>query len=325
MVRIKALWGAFQNLVTILSFVVNLVLILVIIFLLMLIFDIKNGIAQPLIGGLHSSFVGLDDARILTTINVKDSINVKDTIPVKLNIPLQQNTVVVLTDSVPLRVNAAFTLRDGTTLNGIVNIQLPKGLQLPVALNLNVPVDSTLPIDIKVPVNLNVPVNIPLNQTELHGPFDKLKTLFDPFDRLMNNLPSSWRDVWPLVGCILAGRPPDLLSSPDQIAHTCPAYSASTTSNAPIPPSVTPTGQFGTGGAQPATAQPGGDLNPTAIPGQPTEPGQVAPTTEPGQPIPTTEGGQPAPTTVPGQPATQAPPQETATPVKDLGIITPTR
>src|SRR5581483_9959098 len=160
MVRIKALWGAFQNLVTIFSFIINLVLILVVIILLMLIFDIKNGIAQPLIGGLHSSFVGLDEARIITTINVNDTV--------------------------PIRANTSFTLRDGTTLNGLVNIQLPRGLQLPVALNLNVPVDSTLPIDLKVPVNLNVPVDIPLNQTQLHGPFDKLKTLFDPFDRLMN-------------------------------------------------------------------------------------------------------------------------------------------
>jgi hypothetical protein len=206
--------------------------------------------------------------------------------------------VVVLTDNVPLRVNTSFTLRDGTTLNGIVAIQLPKGLQLPVALNLNVPVDSTLPIDIKVPINLNVPVNIPLNQTQLHGPFDKLKTLFDPFDKLMTNLPGSWRDVWPLVGCILAGRGPDLLSSSDAIARTCPAYGATSNTSAPVPPSETPTPAFGTGGALPTTPQPGSDVNATPAPGATQE-------------------------TQPGQPATAAVPQESPTSVKDLGIITP--
>ncbi len=298
MVRIKALWGAFQNLVTIFSFIINLVLILVVIILLMLIFDIKNGIAQPLIGGLHSSFVGLDEARIITTINVNDTINVKDTIPVKLNIPLQQDTVVTLTDNVPIRANTSFTLRDGTTLNGLVNIQLPRGLQLPVALNLNVPVDSTLPIDLKVPVNLNVPVDIPLNQTQLHGPFDKLKTLFDPFDRLMNNLPSSWRDVWPLVGCIMAGRAPDLLSTSDAIARTCPAYSVTNTTSAPVPPSPTPTAEFGTGGAAPFTPEPG-EANPTLAPGSTAQP-------------------------QPEQPTAQPTVQESPTSVKDLGIITPT-
>src|ERR1041385_5271746 len=109
MVALKRWWNGFKTFAIIFSFITNFVLILVLLFVVLLIFQIKNGIAEPLVTGLHGSFVGLDEARILTTIsvddtiqvndsiNVKDTIHVNDTIPVKLNIPLQQNTTVVLT------------------------------------------------------------------------------------------------------------------------------------------------------------------------------------------------------------------------------------
>jgi hypothetical protein len=202
-----ALWNTFKSIAIWFSFIMNFIMLLVLIFVVALIFQIKNGIAEPLIVGLHSSFVGLDQARILTTIDVNDTINVKDTIivndtiPVRLNIPLKQDTNVVLTRDVPLRLPTTFTLRDGTALSGTVSLALPAGLQLPVALDLNVPVDEPLPItlnvpvDLKVPINLKVPVDIPLNQTQLHDPFDKLRGLFDPFVRALGNLPGSWGEV----------------------------------------------------------------------------------------------------------------------------------
>src|SRR5689334_1802270 len=132
MVTIKAWWNSFKGVAILFSFIMNLVMLIVLLMVVLLIFQIKNGIAQPLINGLHSSFVGLDEARIVTTINVADTIHVDDTIQVKLNIPLQQETNVTLTQAVPLRVPATFTLRDGTTLSGTVSISLPSGLQLPV-------------------------------------------------------------------------------------------------------------------------------------------------------------------------------------------------
>ncbi len=236
MVALKRWWNGFKTFAIIFSFITNFVLVLVLIFVVFLIFQIKNGIAEPLVTGLHSSFVGLDQARILTTIpvddtiHVNDSINVNDTIvvndsiPVKLNIPLQQNTIVTLTSDVPLKLPTTFTLRDGTTLNGTVGLSLPTGLQLPVALNLNVPVDQPLPITLHVPINLKVPVNlavpihlkvpvdIPLSQTELHDPFDKLRGLFDPFVRLLGNLPSNWGEVPDFISRVFSGNPPNLLA-----------------------------------------------------------------------------------------------------------------
>jgi hypothetical protein len=224
MVRIKGLWNTFKTIAILFSFIVNFVVILVLLFVVLLIFQIKNGIAQPLINGLYSSFAGLDQAKIVTTINVDDTINVKDIIPVRLDIPLQQETNVVLTREVPLRVPASFTLRDGTTLNGTVSIALPAGLSLPVALDLHVPVDSTLPIDIKVPVHLKVPVNIALSETQLHDPFANLQLLFDPFVRLLGNLPSEWDQVFPFIANIMSGKAPNLMASNKYIDNPWPGF-----------------------------------------------------------------------------------------------------
>src|SRR5260221_14325958 len=97
MVAIKTWWNAFKTIAIIFSFVANFVLVVVLLFVVLLIFQIKTGIAEPLLQGLHGSFVGLDQARIITTINVDDTINVKDIIPV--------NDQIMVNDTVPVRLN----------------------------------------------------------------------------------------------------------------------------------------------------------------------------------------------------------------------------
>ena len=66
-----------------------------------------------------------------------------------------------------------------------MNLELPAGLELPVALDLDVDVDQT------IPVVMEVPVQIPLQDTDLGGPFNTLRGLFEPLDRLIKGLPSS--------------------------------------------------------------------------------------------------------------------------------------
>src|SRR5205814_10677651 len=108
MVAIKGWWNGFKNFAILFSFIANFVLVIVLLFVVLLIFQIKNGIAEPLLVGLHSSFVGLDEARILTTIKVDDTIHFNDHIFVKnmiivnvmilirLIIPSQTNPILVL-------------------------------------------------------------------------------------------------------------------------------------------------------------------------------------------------------------------------------------
>ncbi len=224
MVQLKTWWQGFINVAVLISFVMNFILLIVLIVLVIFIFDIKRGFVQPLVDGLHSSFVGLDESTIITTIKVND------TVPVKLNIHLQANTSVILTDNVPVRANASFNLPGGGgTINGAVSIVLPTGLKLPVSLDLMVPVDD------KLPIALNVPVNIRVKDTQLHDAVDQLRSLLDPYVRLLGNLPNNWSEVWAFGGNVLSGKQPSLFSPNQQSLHPWPGFHTGLGTPTPTP------------------------------------------------------------------------------------------
>ena len=66
MQRLREIGNAFRNFAIFLSFIVNIVLLVIVVVLVIGIFEIKNGVAEPLIDGLHENFVGLNEARIVT-------------------------------------------------------------------------------------------------------------------------------------------------------------------------------------------------------------------------------------------------------------------
>jgi hypothetical protein len=214
MQRIKSGWEAFKTIAILFSFVINLVLIIVLVILGMQIYQIKNGIAEPLIDGLHASFVGLDKATI------DRIIPVRETIPVQFDLPLQQNTTVILTSPVPLQAYAQFNLPGGGgTINGMVNLQLPQGMELPVSLNLTVPVDTTLP------VSLDVRAIIPLEETQLHDPINNLREVLEPLVRVLDNLPDNAAEGREFVSQLLSGNAPDLLAPTSASMYPWPGYS----------------------------------------------------------------------------------------------------
>jgi hypothetical protein len=173
-------WQAFKTFAIIFSFVMNFVLLLVLLIAAPLILPIVDSIAEPLVGGLSDSFIDMSNATITRTIEVED------TMPINFVLPLNTETNVVVVDSVPLNIPAQFTLPDGGgQINGNVTLALPKGLTLPVQLDLDVPVDQ------EIDVSLSVDVQIPLQETELGGPFNTLRALFEPLDRLIKGLPST--------------------------------------------------------------------------------------------------------------------------------------
>jgi hypothetical protein len=199
---LRAFGRFFWRFMVIFSFIVNVVLVVVVLLLVVFIFQIKNEVAQPLVSGLHSSFVGLDDATIDWTIPVRDEI------PVVLDIPLQQNTTVTLTGPVPLSVNATI-FRQGVDILGgpvTVNLQLPAGLDLPVELDLMVPVDQPLP------VSLDVRAVIPLQETQLHDVAQNLRLQLEPLAFALHNLPNDFGEAAEMVGDVLEGNAPNLLA-----------------------------------------------------------------------------------------------------------------
>lgn len=210
----RAIGSVLKNFFIIFSFIVNLILVLVVVVLALTIFEIKNSLVTPLVAGLHSSFVGLDESTIDWTIPVRDSI------PVRLNIPLQTDTIVTLTDNVPLFVQADITLPGGGgNLSATVNLTLPVGLELPVALDLNVPVDEMLDIA------LDVRAVIPISETQLHDPINNLRLTFEPIVRALYNLPNDFASAVDMASAAMSGQGPNLLAENAYSADPWPGYS----------------------------------------------------------------------------------------------------
>lgn len=216
---LRAIGRFFWRFMVVFSFIVNIVLVVVVLFLLITIFDIKNNIAGPLVQGLHSSFVGLKDATIDWTIPVRD------TIPVTLNIPLETDTTVVLTQDVPISVTAYIDILSRPAL---VSLNLPAGLELPVRLDLDVGVDQ--PLD----VALDVRAVIPLKDTQLNDPVTNLQLLLEPMAIGLDNLPNNFGEAFSMIGDALGGNPPDLLAANAYSEQPWPGYSTTAGLNYPL-------------------------------------------------------------------------------------------
>lgn len=223
----RRLGNFFWRFMVIFSFIVNIVLLVVVAVLLVTLFDIKRNIAQPLVGGLYSSFVGLENATIDWTIPVRANV------PVNLDIPLQQNTIVTLTEAVPLTVIAQINAPALSLSNARVQLELPVGLELPVALDLDVLVRDSLP------VSLDVRAVIPLEETQLYDVAKSLQLLFEPLAVGLYNLPEDWGGAFTLVGDVLGGRA-NLLTPNEFSANPWPGFSRSAGFNYPLELMVAP-------------------------------------------------------------------------------------
>jgi hypothetical protein len=176
---------AFWTVTTVLSLIVNIILIVVLVIVGQQLFAIKQLVNGHLLGGLYENFILMDQAHI------KTDITVKDTIPIKFDLPISKDTVVVLNqdtaiDHVLVQINTG-----ALSINSYARIVLPAQTNLPIHLDLLVPVEA------QIPVTLNVPVDIPLAKTELHKPFVGLQDVVSPLYWLLqpqiknaNNIPA---------------------------------------------------------------------------------------------------------------------------------------
>lgn len=160
---------ALLNIASLLSFIVNIILFLVLIVAVRAAGGLNLGqIGTGLVGGLYSNFERMDAAHIKTTIPVQTNI------PLNLSIPVQTTTNISLADAVEIP-NAHVKISTGTfNIDSDADVTLPAGTNLNVVLNFNVPVQTT------IPVTLSVPVDIPLNQTELDPAITGLESTIKP-------------------------------------------------------------------------------------------------------------------------------------------------
>jgi hypothetical protein len=182
--RKEKLGPAFINTTSVISLVVNIILIVVVLILSRQQFVIKRMLVDNVLGGLDVNFGKMDQASIKTDILVEDNIQV--------DFPLQidQDTEVELTSDTTI-IGARITLSTGnmSIYSAPTDIVLPAGTLLPIRLSLTVPVTATIPISV------NVPVNIPLSGTELHEPFTNLQKVVQPYLNTFREGASSWEKI----------------------------------------------------------------------------------------------------------------------------------
>lgn len=173
---------AFWTIASIMSFTVNLVLLIVLAILLQNLSTVGvtlTKLPDHLLGGLYTNFVKMDQAHIKATIPVSKEI------PVQFTLNVSGPTNVTLSEDVRIA-GALVTVNTGglNINNARANIVLPEGTVLPIQIeNLVVPVDQ------KVLAELDVAVDIPLNQTELHDPFVGLRKVVEPFYCMLYDCP----------------------------------------------------------------------------------------------------------------------------------------
>lgn len=218
------------------SFIVNIVLVVVLLVAGLYIFEIKGQVADPLIGGLHSTAAGLGEATIDWVIPVRDSLGIDLNVPINNQTivspvteiagnPVSQiipgETVVTLTRPVPININGAFIQTESLSLsNATVSITLPAGTQLPVALDMEVQLTTDIPVD------LDVRAVIPLSETQLIDPINQLGLLFEPLAIGLHNLPNNFSEAGEFAAFLLAGDQPldDMLLSTDGAGFNAEAY-----------------------------------------------------------------------------------------------------
>lgn len=193
-IRGEKITPAFWTVASLISILVNIVLVIVLIALGKELFQLKQVVEKQVLGGLYQNFVQMDDAHIRTTIPISAEV------PAKFDLAVNTNTEVVLTADTVVNNTIIYNFNAGelTIRRAVTNIILPAGTKLPVALNITVPVDQ------KIPVKMNVDVDIPLKQTELHQPFVGLRDVVSPYVSLMGTLPNTWQET-------LCGKEPSLL------------------------------------------------------------------------------------------------------------------
>jgi hypothetical protein len=164
--------------------ILNVVLIIIVIILAINLFTWKK-VAEDIVGGLYYNFILMDQATIVSTIEVDADM------PVQFELPLKQETTVRLTKATKID-GARVTLSTGglNIVNAPADIVLSEGTILPIELDMVVPVNTT------IPVQISVPVNIPLKETELHAPFVGLQDVVSPIYWWLADLPDSWWEIF---------------------------------------------------------------------------------------------------------------------------------
>lgn len=150
-------------------------------------FTLKDLLSNQLVGGLYENFVLMDQAHIVTDIQVEASI------PVQFNLSVDTDTTVVLTSDTFIPITWVKLNAYGTGIN--LSIDTPAEITLPADTPLDIHLKIDGLVDTSIPTRIPVHVDIPLNQTDLHEPFVGLRGVVSPYDNLLSKTPNSWEET----------------------------------------------------------------------------------------------------------------------------------
>lgn len=165
---------AFWTIASSISLLVNIVLFALVIILLRMLGSVQTlgtDKAAGLLGDLYGSFAAMDNATISRVVPVDANIPLNLTVPVTLNgqrLVLAQNTPLI----------ARVEIHEGGLDLVETSAQITLYKDQPLTVNLD---SFTIPVQNTVPVHIDVPVKIPLNETELHEPFTRLRQTVQPY------------------------------------------------------------------------------------------------------------------------------------------------
>jgi hypothetical protein len=179
---------AFWTVASVLSLIVNLVLIGILLIVLQMLGTIRltaNDQFSSALGGLYTNFVKMDQAVIST------NVPVQATIPLNITVPVQtQDAQIKLSRDVPIpRAHVKIT-EGGVQIDAFAEVILPKDTLLWI----DIAPAFNLPVQADIPIQLNIPVNIPLNQTQLHDPYTGLQGVVKPYYCLLEPN-ATWNSV----------------------------------------------------------------------------------------------------------------------------------
>lgn len=171
----------FWRSLTVVSVVLNLILIFVLIALGNSLIGFASAFDSSIIDDVAKAMSFEEGATLSTTIRVQDQV------PVTLEIPLNRNTVAILSE--PARIEgASISIRSATlSIDAPASLTLPVGAELPVALDLSVTVDTVVPID------LTFPVEFPIAESEVGDSISAMQGLIEPYRSIISELPACWQ------------------------------------------------------------------------------------------------------------------------------------
>ncbi len=174
-------WSALWKGLTLISLLLNVILLVGLFALGQRFFAFKQQVAMPLVESLERSLSTLEGARIKTQVVVDQDI------PLSFELGINQETVVTLAR--PVRIEGAnLNIQSvGFSLNAPAVVELPAGTQLPLTMEISVPVD------VQVPLSLSVPVEIPLAQSDIYTSLQDLQRNVRPSAEAMQAAPDCWQ------------------------------------------------------------------------------------------------------------------------------------